>query len=60
MSVSAWMTDAARRTLAVREGLAEVSRWEGERGAFSEEELDLARRHVFGRAGSRTQKRPAR
>ncbi len=43
VSVSAWMTDAARRTLKIRDGLAAVGDWEREHGAFSEEELVVAR-----------------
>jgi len=47
-SVSAWMTDAARRALLVRDGLAAVAEWEAEHGAFTEVELSDARRRVFG------------
>jgi hypothetical protein len=47
-SVSAWMTDAARRALVVRDGLAAIDEWEKEHGAFSEEELERARARVFG------------
>ena len=43
VSVSAWMTDAARRTLKVRDGLSAVAEWEREHGAFTEEELAHAR-----------------
>lgn len=46
VSVSAWMTDAARRALQTRDGLAAVAEWEGEHGAFTEDELDAARRRV--------------
>ena len=48
-SISAWMTDAARRALLVRDGLAAVAEWESEHGALSEAELDAARKRVFGR-----------
>lgn len=47
-SVSAWMTEAARRALLVRDGLAAVAEWEAEHGAFSEAELARARERVFG------------
>jgi hypothetical protein len=47
VSVSAWMTAAARRALRVREGLAAVAEWEAEHGALTAEELEAAR----GRAG---------
>ena len=47
-SISAWMTEAARRALLVRDGLAAVAEWEAEHGAFSEAELEAARKRVFG------------
>ena len=47
-SISAWMTDAARRALLVRDGLAAIAEWESEHGALSEAELDAARKRVFG------------
>ncbi len=43
VSVSAWMTDAARRALKVRDGLTAVAEWERENGAFGEAELAAAR-----------------
>jgi hypothetical protein len=43
VSVSAWMTEAARRALTVRDGLAAVADWEAEHGALSDTELDAAR-----------------
>jgi hypothetical protein len=46
VSVSAWLTDAARLALKVRDGLAAVSEWEGEHGALTPEELAAARRRV--------------
>ncbi|MHB1987309.1 MAG: hypothetical protein ACYCSF_04915 [Acidimicrobiales bacterium] len=46
ISVSAWMTTAARRALLVRNGLSAVADWEKEHGAFSEAELEAARRRV--------------
>ena len=46
VSVSAWMTAAARRALRVREGLAAVAEWEVEQGALTREELEAARRRV--------------
>jgi hypothetical protein len=45
-SVSAWMTAAARRQLALRDGLAAVEEWEAERGALTETELRAARRRL--------------
>ncbi len=46
VSVSAWMTNAARRALLVRDGLKAVEGWEAEHGALSERELAEARRRV--------------
>lgn len=46
VSVSAWMTSAARRALLVRDGLAAVADWESEHGALSEAELGAARLRV--------------
>jgi hypothetical protein len=46
MSVSAWMTNAARRALLVRDGLAAVAEWEAEQGPLTENELAEARRSV--------------
>ena len=48
VSVSAWMTNAARRALVVRSGLAGVEEWEAEHGALSESEMAEARRRVGG------------
>jgi len=46
VSVSAWMTSAARRALRLREGLAAVAEWEAEHGSLTGEELEAARRRV--------------
>lgn len=46
ISVSAWMTEAARRSLHVRDGLAAVMEWEADHGAFTEAELQAARGRV--------------
>ncbi len=56
VSVSAWMTTAARRALRLREGLAAVAEWEAEHGAFTAEELEAARGRV---AVAGAQRRPA-
>lgn len=48
VSVSAWMTSAARRALLVRDGLKAVEEWEAEQGALSEKELADARTRVAG------------
>ena len=44
--MSAWMTAAARRALLIRDGLRAVSEWEEEHGAFSDAEVEAARRRV--------------
>jgi hypothetical protein len=46
VSVSAWMTAAARRALLVRDGLRAVAEWEAEHGALSEAEMTAARRRI--------------
>ncbi len=46
VSVSAWMTNAARRQLLVRDGLKAVAEWEAEQGSLSDTELADARRRV--------------
>lgn len=46
VSVSAWLTDAARLALKVREGLAAVAEWEAEHGALTEAEMKAARQRV--------------
>jgi hypothetical protein len=50
-SVSAWMTNAARRALLVRNGLQAVAEWEAEHGALTEAELAAARRRVARAVG---------
>ena len=46
LSISAWMTAAARRALRVRDGLAAVTEWELEHGALTAQELAAARRRL--------------
>jgi uncharacterized lipoprotein YddW (UPF0748 family) len=46
MSISAWLTEAARRSLRIGDGLAAVEEWEREHGALSDEELKAARQRV--------------
>lgn len=46
MSVSAWMIEAARHALRIRNGLLAVHEWEAEHGRFSEREMRAARRGV--------------
>jgi hypothetical protein len=56
VSVSAWMTEAARQALRVREGLSAVAEWEAEHGAFTARELQAARRRV----GKKPNRKPAK
>jgi hypothetical protein len=53
ISVSAWMTEAARGALRVRDGLGAVGEWEAEHGPLTDEELAAARRRVAGAAAER-------
>lgn len=46
VSVSAWLTAAARTSLQIRDGLAAVADWEAEHGAFTLAELDAARERI--------------
>jgi hypothetical protein len=44
MSISAWMTEAARRALKLDDGLLAIAEWEAEHGAFTPEEIEEANR----------------
>ena len=57
-SVSAWLTTAARHSLALREGLAAVGEWEREQGVLTEDELRDARERLE-HGGRRRQRRRA-
>jgi hypothetical protein len=46
VSVSAWMTAAAREALRRRAGLTAVAQWEKQHGRLTTEEMDEARRSV--------------
>ena len=46
VSVSAWMTEAARRALVVRDGLSAIDEWEHLNGKFTPEEMAAARVRV--------------
>jgi hypothetical protein len=62
VSVSAWMTRAARRALLIRDGLAAVAEWEAEHGPLTEAELAAARQRVASQVGmppARPRKRSA-
>lgn len=51
VSVSAWMTQAARAALTVRDGLSAVAEWEDESGRLTETELYEARQRVAAQLG---------
>lgn len=53
VSISAWMTDAARRALRIRDGLAAITEWEREHGELTEEEMTAARARVAGASPAR-------
>ena len=53
ISVSAWLTGAAREALQRQAGLAAVADWEREHGAFSADELEEARQRVLAQLGVR-------
>lgn len=60
VSVSAWMTSAAREALRRRAGLAAVALWEKEHGSFTAEEMEEARRSVRAQfLSARPVRRPA-
>jgi hypothetical protein len=59
VSVSAWMTNAAREALRRRAGLAAVAQWEKQHGRFTTEEMDEARQSVRAQLRTRrTVRRP--
>ena len=60
VSVSAWMTNAAREALQRLAGLAAVAEWEKRHGSFTTEEMVEARRSVRAQLQTpRTVRRPA-
>jgi hypothetical protein len=60
VSVSAWMTTAAREALKRRAGVAAVELWEKQHGRFTPEEMTEARRSVRAQLRTpRTVRRPA-
>jgi hypothetical protein len=56
VSVSAWLTEAARRALRIRDGLVAVSEWEAEHGALTEAELSAARARLMKPRRERTRR----
>lgn len=53
VSVSAWMTEAARRALVVRDGLEAIGEWERFHGSFTPEEMAMARQRVSAELGTK-------
>lgn len=58
MSVSAWLTEAARRAIKLREGLEAVGAWEAQHGALTAHELQAARKRITAAISDRAP-RPA-
>jgi len=58
VSVSAWMTVAARDALQRRAGLAAVALWEKQHGRLTAEEMDEARRNVRAQLKTPRQSQP--
>jgi len=56
-SVSAWITNAARRALLVRDGLAAVAEWEAEHGTLTPAEMEAARSRIERRKTRRKRTR---
>ena len=61
LSVSAWMTAAAREALQRRAGLAAIALWERQHRRLTKEEMDEARHNVRAqlRTAPKTRRRPA-
>ena len=56
VSVSAWMTRAARQALLLRDGLAGVAEWEATHGALTDIEIDAARQRVLRESKPKSRK----
>lgn len=59
LSVSAWMTAAARRALLLRDGLAAVAEWEAEQGPLTESELRSAHERIADEIRGSSKRRSA-
>jgi hypothetical protein len=59
ISISAWMTAAARRALLVRDGLRAVAEWEHDHGALTDAEREAGRRRVAQEVAGVTRARSA-
>lgn len=58
LSVSAWMTEAARRQLVVSAGLLAVAKWETEHGELTSVELHAARVRLADSGRAKATKKP--
>ena len=52
VSISAWMTEAARRALRIRDGRDAVAEWEAEHGTLTDDEMEAAHRRVADQLSS--------
>jgi HicB family len=59
VSVSAWITSAARQTLLIQDGIQAVREWEADNGAFTDEEMEEAHRRVAAEIEAAEQRRSA-
>jgi hypothetical protein len=59
VSVSAWMTAAARRALLIRDGLRAVEEWEHDQGPLTDDEREAARRRVAREVADQSRARSA-
>jgi hypothetical protein len=59
VSVSAWLTEAARRALLVADGRAAIAEWEAEHGPLTAAEMAAARRRVAREIAARPTPRSA-
>ena len=59
ISVSAWMTEAARRALLVRDGLAAIAEWEEENGPLTDAEHRAGQARVAQEVGRMRRARTA-
>ena len=59
ISISAWMTSAARRMLLAQDGLRAIAEWEKTHGAFTDQELSSARQRVAAELAPAERKRSA-
>ena len=59
VSISGWMTSAARQALLIRDGLSAVAEWEQDNGALTADEMRAARQRVAGELAPSKRRRSA-